>query len=277
MAGPGRAVERGADQDGPSHGHLQGIGAVGRRLLEAQFGIQPLERVELHARLARELLEARRCGHGNDLVGEWRSGRDDEAVALGLARDQRGGLDGGDVVLGLVFQPSPPGEDPEVGRAHGADGLGHGPLAGVVRRLCQVPGAEHGVEIDEVAGGRRRGLLRVETLVQPAVYPQAVAPGRGRHELPDAPRPGARGRERVEPALDHGGEDQVLGQALLLEHVQHHRQVTARANQPPLDDRSPVARLEPIEEAPHVMVVLDLVARRGQNGRREDDFRRKPG
>jgi hypothetical protein len=122
-----------------------------------------------------------------------------------------------------------------------------------------------------VAGRGNRRLLGVEALVEPVVDPKAIAPGGGRHELPQALCARARDGHRVEAALDHRGEHQFVGKALLAENVEDHRQVLPGPRQPFLDHGTAVTRLKPIDELADVMVFLDLVLldRRDGDGDRQ--------
>src|ERR1700758_4377473 len=99
-----------------------------------------------------------------------------------------------------------------------------------------------------MTSGRQRRLFRLETLVEPVVDPKAISPSCRRHELPEALGAGTGRRQWIESALDHRGEDEILRQPLLLEHIEHHRQVPASPNEPPLDDGTPIPRLELVEE-----------------------------
>ena len=145
-------------------------------------------------------------------------------------------------------------------------GMYHPHLAGIVSRLHKVPGAEDGIEVEQVTGRGHRRFLGVEALVEPIVDTKAIAPRGGRHELPQALRPRARDGHRVEAALDHRGEHQLVGKALLAENVEDHGQVLPGPRQPFLDYRTAVSGLKPIDELPDVMVFLDLVLPDGRDG-----------
>jgi hypothetical protein len=124
------------------------------------------------------------------------------------------------------------------------------------------------VEVVEIAGRRHRGFLGIETLVNPTVDTEAVAPRRRRHELPETfgPRPG--NGHRVESALDHGGEHEVLGQSLAAQDTLDHLGISARTSEPALDEGAPIPRLVLLEEAPDLGIIPYEQGRRGSLGAR---------
>ena len=126
------------------------------------------------------------------------------------------------------------------------------------------------VQVAEVRRRGARGLLGVEPLVHPLIDAEAVAAGRRGHELPQALGACAGDGERVEAALDHRGEREILGQPVAAEDVADHSEVPAGAAQPHLDDLAPLAR-EPIEEEAHLLVHDERVRREVTRGSRAAD------
>src|SRR5262252_2276055 len=240
---------RGADRE------LEEIGSPRGRLLVVELGIELPKRVKAHSAESGNLGKSDALRYRCDLVAEWPGLRRRETIAFGLTTDQRGRLDGRYVVLGLVAEDGPARELPEVVGAEHVDGPQDLHLPSVVGGLGQLPGPEHGVEVCEIPGSSHRGLFRVEPLVDPAVDAEAVAPGGGSHELPEALGSRSGDRDRVEAALDHRREHQVLRQALRPEHALDHLGVTARPLYPPLDDGPAVASLEVLQEAADLGIV----------------------
>src|SRR5215467_6489088 len=240
---------RGAD------GELEEIGSPWGRLPVVELRIELPKRVEAHPGENGNMGKSDALRYRCDLVAEWPGLRRRETVAFGFTADQRGGLDGRYIVLGLVAEDGPARELPEVVGAEHVDGPQDLHLPGVVGGLGQLPGPEHSVKVCEVPGGSHRGLFRVEPLVHPAVDAEAVAPGGGGHELPEALGSRSGDRDRVEAALDHRREHQVLGQTLRPEHALDHLGVAARPLYPPLDDGPTVASLEVLTEAADLGIV----------------------
>ncbi len=124
--------------------------------------------------------------------------------------DQRQGHDNRHIVFSLARQHVALVQLPEIRVAGALDALLHVARPAVVRRHGQIPVAVHRIEIAQVPGCRARGFLRVLPLVHPPGVAQSIfiaAPG---HELPDAPRPGTRQRQRLKGAFRLGQINQVL-------------------------------------------------------------------
>ena len=87
-----------------------------------------------------------------------------------------------------------------------------------------------------------RGFFRIAAVVDPVAAVEIVFLAARRHKLPDAARPGARNRVRLESALGLRQIDQVLRHALLREYAANHVAVAPGPVETVLDDRPPARR-----------------------------------
>ena len=126
-------------------------------------------------------------------------------------------------------------ELPEVAHAGALDGAVDVAGPGVVGGERQVPVAVPIVQVAQVACGRPRRLLGVESLVDVRIAAQPVELGRAAHELPEPERAGRGERVHLEGALDVREEDEILRDALFLEDPPRHREIAARALQARLE------------------------------------------
>ena len=171
--------------------YISAIRAEGEStLLVPQLGVELPESVQAQAGQRRHPRQLHTLGNRRQLIGERAGLRGREPVSLGLSADQGRGLNGRNVVLGLVSQYLPSRQLPEIPRAENAHGPQDFHLTRVVGRLGQLPRPEHGVEVTEVTRGGYRGLLGIKALVDPAIDAKAIATSGGRHELPETLGPG---------------------------------------------------------------------------------------
>src|SRR5262249_47606368 len=99
MVRPAVMIDCHSNQLGTADRDLQLVRAIRWRLLEPEFGVQPLEGVEIQSRAARKLLEVRRARYGDEIVHERRGRGNHEAVPLWLTRNDGRRLDGRHEVL----------------------------------------------------------------------------------------------------------------------------------------------------------------------------------
>ncbi len=102
--------------------------------------------------------------------------------------------------------------------------------------------------------GGVRGFLRILTLVNPPRVTKPIFLAAVSHELPYSACAGAGKRQRLESTFRLRQIDQVLGQALFLQHAGNHLAITPRPAQPGFHDGASARRLEKIEERKHLVV-----------------------
>src|SRR6266849_8377813 len=249
-------------------GKFQQVRSTWRRLLQPELGVELLELIRGDAGEGGNMLEGSDRGDGRLLVSQRLGEGGPETLPLRLASDEGRGLDGRNEVLGLLAEHAPARQLPEVARLQRLHGADYFHLSGVVGSLGELPGAEHRVEVAEIAGRGHRGFLRIETLVHPTVDAEAIATRRRRHELPEAFGPRPRNGHRVESALDHGCEHEVLGQSLAAQDTLAHLGISTRTSEPALDEGPPIPRLVLLEEASDLGIVPYEQGRRGGLGSR---------
>jgi hypothetical protein len=205
------------------------------------MGVELLDQRDV---LADQFRDRGELGGGRGLDGGPVHGREGarqlagDAEGAAVATDQRGGDDlrdvhgrgVGEAALELAQRPEVVGVGPRDG---GHDQRG----AAVERGEGHLPRAEAGPQVLQVGGGGVGGALDVVALVDPVAALEAVDAAGALHELPHAGGADPRADLGVEAALGEGDEQQVLGDADLLEDRAQQVLVAVHAAQPAADQR----------------------------------------
>ena len=237
------------DRRAPAPRHAHDDRALRRRDAAHELRIQLEQRRDRGIGQSRQYVEPGRIRHRNLVEDEWRQAQDvREAVAAGLLGDQRRGDQLRHIVARFTPEIAPVGDLEERLVIHGVR-LARQPAdlpldaagARVIRRGRQIDAAE---ALDEVLEMIDRGVGRLERIapfVHPGVDLQAIAPTRGRHELPHPDRTGAAHRRIRQPAFDQREIDQILRQAARAQPLPDHALIAPQTGQPDLEA---VARVE---------------------------------
>ena len=208
--------------------------AVGRKAAGNVLGIEILDDVGTGASGPGQRHEGNAGGNFDPVeLPRWIHGEPAEAKVLQVVAHDGGGQNLGHVERGF---PGKAGlmtsQLPEVVGVEACDGSQDGAIAGVVGPERQRPAAEAHEEILEHARRGLGGTFRIAASVDPVADFEPIGASCPGNELPNAARALVRCRSRIETAFDHRQENEILGQALLVELALDDGAVAAHPAQP---------------------------------------------
>jgi len=224
----GDGVEAGEHGMGGAFGDMNGKAGGGNKLENG--GVQFANGGQRFAGEIGDECKVGDGGNGDVVVFQRRIGRDPGEVIVSRVLGHDGhGDDDREIIRGFPGQDIALVELPKVGVAGALNGALDVDRPAVVGGDGEVPVAELGVEIAEVAGGGAGCFFGVETVVGMGVLHETVFAAAELNELPHAGCLLAGNRAREEAGLGLGEVDHLLWHAFLVENATDHGSVTAGA------------------------------------------------